>query len=324
MALKRKLVIVGGGCVGSLLSLHLENEFLVTLIDNKSYLEFTPAKLSMLVDPNRKHSLRISHSSYLSKSIIVQGSVSFVSEKFVSLSTGEKFYFDFLVLCTGTRYVDAHLPFISTPIGNVLNRNESSKSTTTTTNTTNSSPFLNSNTILTPTLMATSKKMNNQNQENNQSIYNSNNNTLNGIVENGRDYHFSPSSCLFVSARADNLEQYHFALEQAKQILVIGGGLVGIELAAEICTTFDCLVNPNKQNDFRIGKNESQMLSDNKNNNNNNGYVNSKKKQLFLIHSHERLFSHGPLSVSDSAFNFLQNHGVQIILGERVVSHQGK
>jgi NADH dehydrogenase FAD-containing subunit len=74
-------------------------------------------------------------------------------------------------------------------------------------------------------------------------------------------------------------------IANAKTILIIGGGLIGTEIAGELATK-------------------------------------SPEKHIILVHSHDRLLERNRKSVSRYAQKFLKDHGVKIILGEEVIDHQ--
>jgi len=80
---------------------------------------------------------------------------------------------------------------------------------------------------------------------------------------------------------------YHNKLDKAKKVLIIGGGLVGIELTAEICTHY-------------------------------------KNKDITLVHSHTELMGRNHPKARKYAEKFLRKHGVKILFEERVKSAEGK
>ena len=90
---------------------------------------------------------------------------------------------------------------------------------------------------------------------------------------------------LVIGTRAHHLKDYTKKLETARKILLIGGGLVSVELAAEILTHF-------------------------------------KGKQVTIVHSRERLMQRQPQRASSYAERFLRKHGVEIIYNERVSGSQ--
>jgi len=85
---------------------------------------------------------------------------------------------------------------------------------------------------------------------------------------------------LIPATRAKELAMYHGNLERAKKVLIIGGGLVGVELAGEICTHY-------------------------------------KNKDLIICHSREELIGRNNPKARKYAEKFLKKHGVKIIFGER-------
>ncbi len=99
----KKLVIIGGGFAGSKIAKTLENEFDVTLIDNKDYFEYTPSILEAIVDPECMKDIRVLHTSYLKKAQVVVGKVKKISDKKVSVNN-KKIPFDYLVIASGSSY----------------------------------------------------------------------------------------------------------------------------------------------------------------------------------------------------------------------------
>ena len=89
------------------------------------------------------------------------------------------------------------------------------------------------------------------------------------------------------ATRANHLRDYHKKLDFAKNVVIVGGGLVGVELAAEICTNYT-------------------------------------NKKITLVHSGARLMERNSLKASDYAENFLKNRGVEILFNERVIGFNKK
>jgi NADH dehydrogenase FAD-containing subunit len=73
-------------------------------------------------------------------------------------------------------------------------------------------------------------------------------------------------------------------VQDASHIIIIGGGVIGTELAGEFATR-------------------------------------TPKKQVTLVHPHPRLLERNTPAVSAYAQKFLKEHGINIIIGERVVEH---
>ena len=92
---------------------------------------------------------------------------------------------------------------------------------------------------------------------------------------------------VILSHRADTLSKFHDKLHEAKRVLIIGGGIVGVELAAEICTHY-------------------------------------KDKEIILVHSHDKLMERMNKKTQRYAENFLKKGGVKILFDERVKDKRGK
>jgi NADH dehydrogenase FAD-containing subunit len=99
----KKLVIIGGGFAGSKIAKALENKFEVTLIDTKDYFEFTPGILPAIVDPECMREIRVLHTHYLKKAMVMTGRVQKISKNEVFLKN-KKIPFDYLVIASGSRY----------------------------------------------------------------------------------------------------------------------------------------------------------------------------------------------------------------------------
>ncbi len=91
---------------------------------------------------------------------------------------------------------------------------------------------------------------------------------------------------LFYASRAESLKRAHENLKDAKNILIIGGGPVGVELAGEICTYF-------------------------------------KDKKICLVHSWDRLTPRNKEKTSKYIQKFLEKKGVEFILGDSVNDKKG-
>ncbi|MBS3080231.1 FAD-dependent oxidoreductase [Candidatus Pacearchaeota archaeon] len=82
--------------------------------------------------------------------------------------------------------------------------------------------------------------------------------------------------------RAKHLRDCYDDLCKAKEVLIIGGGLVGVELAAEICTHYD-------------------------------------DKKIIIIHSKEKLIERNHEKAIRYAEKFLKRKGVKIVYAERAI-----
>ena len=88
---------------------------------------------------------------------------------------------------------------------------------------------------------------------------------------------------LVIDLRARNLRNCYEQLCEAKNVLVIGGGLVGVELAGEITWKY------------------------------------KGEKKIVIVHSNDRLIERNPLKASNYAENYLKKRGVKIFYGEKVI-----
>ncbi|HVY01609.1 MAG TPA: FAD-dependent oxidoreductase [Candidatus Nanoarchaeia archaeon] len=197
----KKVVVIGGGFTGSTVAKKLENEFDVTLIDNKEYFEFTPGILRTIVHPTQTRCIQVKHKDYLKNSNVIIGKADKIGDKFVSVNK-KKIKYDYLVLAMGSSYV---------------------------------APFKHPK--------------------------------------------------LFAASRSKELAVYNRYLVDGKNILIIGGGLVGVELAGEI------------------------------------GYYYCGKK-ITIVASGEHLLDRMPLKAQEYAEKVLKEMGVEIIFNDKVVKQK--
>ena len=92
---------------------------------------------------------------------------------------------------------------------------------------------------------------------------------------------------IVLSTRVEILRKYYAKLEQSKSVLIIGGGLVGVELAAEILCAYP-------------------------------------EKQVTIAHAKPTLLERMPLPARMYAQTWLQKRGAVLFLDERVVSSRKK
>ena len=112
-----RAVIVGGGCAGSILAKTIEHSMATTLIDKKSFFEFTPALKQHLLgkapddsDPDsilesEKDYFRkyfIPHGYYLRYSDVIVGEAKEITKTHVLLNNGKKIAYDRCFICTGS------------------------------------------------------------------------------------------------------------------------------------------------------------------------------------------------------------------------------
>ncbi|KAL6073310.1 Pyridine nucleotidedisulfide oxidoreductase family protein [Balamuthia mandrillaris] len=100
---RKRVVIVGGGFAGSKLAKKLQSKFDVTLIDNKPQFVCWPSIPSCTCAPSHLDKVTSPHSKYL-KCTFVEGTVSDIEQNLVVLESGDKVPFEYLALCTGSRY----------------------------------------------------------------------------------------------------------------------------------------------------------------------------------------------------------------------------
>jgi apoptosis-inducing factor 2 len=200
----KKVVVIGGGFVGSYVAKKLEKVFDVTLIDSKNFFEFTPAILRTIVEPEHIKRVQILHKHYLHYSTIIIGKAKTFTEKEVVLENGKKIPFDYLVVSPGSSYGS------------------------------------------------------NIKQEN-----------------------------VVLASRANVLHQTHDRVEKAKHIVIIGGGLVGVELAAEIIEKYP-------------------------------------QKDVTILHSRDTLIQRNSPKAQRYAKNYFKKNGVHLLFGDRMTKVTSK
>ncbi len=107
------------------------------------------------------------------------------------------------------------------------------------------------------------------------------------IISTGIDYpiFLENKKNIFVVKEGIEVIRNSDEIAAAKTILIIGGGLIGTEIAGELIAA-------------------------------------SPKKNIILIHSHHRLLERNRKIVSSYATKFLKDHGVKIIINEEVIDHK--
>jgi len=108
------------------------------------------------------------------------------------------------------------------------------------------------------------------------------------VICSGSDYNLPMKDKSTITAtRADALAKYTERLKKSESVLIIGGGLVGVELAAEIIEKY-----PNKK--------------------------------VIVAHSKSELIERNPKKARDYAYRFLKKRNVNIIFNERVLPSKGE
>lgn len=108
------------------------------------------------------------------------------------------------------------------------------------------------------------------------------------IIASGSTYNLPiKAKDIVLSTRAKDLQKYHEKLDKAKNILIIGGGIVGVELAAEIATHYH-------------------------------------DKNVIIVHAHEQLLERQPPKARKYAEKFLNKKNVKINFNERVMEQKNK
>ena len=108
------------------------------------------------------------------------------------------------------------------------------------------------------------------------------------IIASGSSYAFPiKEENVFFAKRFKHLLEAYEKIKKSQKIAIVGGGIVGVELAAELATYY-------------------------------------KNKEIFLVHSHSRLMERNNPKTGDYARNFLEKRGVKIIFNEKIIKTNQK
>ena len=198
----KKVVIIGGGFAGAMIAKKMQENFDVTLIDNKDYFEFTPSVPRTLLVPSKRENIEVMHRNYLKNGKFIQGLVTNIDNKTVYLNNKKKLLYNYLVICSGSRY---------------------------------NQPFKQHN--------------------------------------------------VFLTDRSNDLIKAHKRINNAKKILIVGGGLVGVEIAAEIATF-------------------------------------CKNKEITIIQGSDKIIERNNEKSRIYAEKFFKDNGVKIVYNQRVVKYK--
>ncbi len=99
---KPKLVIVGGGYLGSDLAKSLDGEMDVTLIERATHFTHAPAMIRAMVDPSLLDKALIPYSGLLERGKVVQTEAVAVDGAGVAMADGTRIEGDYIVLATGS------------------------------------------------------------------------------------------------------------------------------------------------------------------------------------------------------------------------------
>ncbi len=92
---------------------------------------------------------------------------------------------------------------------------------------------------------------------------------------------------IVITTRASHLKEHHERLVHAKEVIIAGGGLVGVELAAEISEDYP-------------------------------------EKKITIVHAKERLIERNPKKASGYVEKYFRKRNVEIIYNERVIEKKNK
>jgi NADH dehydrogenase FAD-containing subunit len=107
------------------------------------------------------------------------------------------------------------------------------------------------------------------------------------VISTGIDYpiFLKNTKDVFTIKSGVEVKQHSEKVAEAHTILIIGGGLIGTEVAGALARK-------------------------------------TPEKQIILVHPHDRLLERNTKAVSQYAKKYLEEHGVQVIFKEKVINHQ--
>ncbi|HVQ00460.1 MAG TPA: FAD-dependent oxidoreductase [Candidatus Thermoplasmatota archaeon] len=107
------------------------------------------------------------------------------------------------------------------------------------------------------------------------------------VISTGIDYpiFLDNATNVFTVKSGTEVLKFHQKVAKAKSILIIGGGVIGTEVAAELS-------------------------------------IRTRGKQITVVHPFDRLLERNTPWVSEYAKRFLEARGVQIVFGEKIVGHE--
>ncbi|MEF8832894.1 MAG: FAD-dependent oxidoreductase [Candidatus Thermoplasmatota archaeon] len=107
------------------------------------------------------------------------------------------------------------------------------------------------------------------------------------VICTGADYpiRLENTEDVFTANTIANASKINKRVESSESILIIGGGLIGVEVASELAVNTD--------------------------------------KEICLVHPHSRLIERNPESASKYAEEFLEKRGVRLIFNDKVVRNEG-
>ena len=107
------------------------------------------------------------------------------------------------------------------------------------------------------------------------------------VVSTGIDYPImlENDENVFVLKNGNEAADMSTKMSKADSIIIIGGGLIGVEIAGELITK-------------------------------------TKNKKINIVHSHKRLLERNPVKASSYAQKCLEKHGINIIFNEKVIRHE--
>lgn len=100
----KRIVIVGGGFAGAELARLLENDAVVTLIEQNTHFVHTPAMVRATVDPSLLDRALIPYEKLLKKGTSIHGRARSVDACGVTLDNGDRIEADYVVIATGSTY----------------------------------------------------------------------------------------------------------------------------------------------------------------------------------------------------------------------------
>lgn len=109
------------------------------------------------------------------------------------------------------------------------------------------------------------------------------------VISSGIEYpiFLKNTKNVYTLTKSENIYKINITLKNSKKILIIGGGLIGVETAAEIADK-------------------------------------TKDKEIIIVHPHNRLIERNPVHISKKAEQILKKKQIKIIFNEKIVNKEKK
>jgi NADH dehydrogenase FAD-containing subunit len=312
-----RLVVLGGGCAGSMMCLAAQDDFRVTLVEPSDYFEFQPARLKALVKPRTAARICSNYSRFLRRTHIVGEYVAGVDGGSVFLRDGSSIPYDYLLIATGSRAHKAEFPAIEDYLAARPKMGTESHS-----NNNNNRPVLArpepgtgmvlrpSATLGRPSQTTTTTASASASASSASASADGDNRFVAVDLAEVVRLRARSSDGLVISARERDFEAAHREIARASTVLVVGGGTVGVEMVGELIDRFSTsFASPEKKKRDAA----SQAVRD----------LTEPPKRITLVHAQDRLLERSPEAATVYVEDYMARHDVEVLYSDRVVAQDG-